>query len=655
MVLASLGAAFTAAALILVATGGTLAFIAGRRERSGLARTARRLFYGGAAALVGAAAVLMVALLTHDFSIAFVTEHTDRSMPAPLLAASFYAGQEGSLLYWTLLLTLLGSAALAAAAGSGVRLAAYATGCLAAVASFFLVVLVFVASPFDLLRVTPADGLGLNPVLRDGGMLVHPPFLLAGFSSFAIPFSFAMAALLAGRNDGAWIARTRTFALLSWGLQGVGLSLGMWWAYHVLGWGGYWGWDPVENVALMPWLVTTAYLHSAQVQERVGQLRVWNLGLVIAAFLLSVFGTFIVRSGILPSVHTFAVSPLGPWFLGFLAVSALLSGALLAWRSPALAAPRPLQPTVSREGAFLLQNVLLAALTAAILWGTVLPLLSGMFGRQLVVGSSYYERVAAPLLAAVLALLALGPLLPWRHRGKSWLRNLRPALVAAALTLVVLGLMGAPAGALVALPLIMAGLATAASEYVRGGLRARRLLGPWPLAAARLATRRRRRYGAFLAHLGILLVAAGVAGSHFWQQERDVTLKPGQSATIAGQVLSLQNIEERTIGDHSETVAVVRLGDHETLEPARLSYPALGGQAVTRVAIRSTALEDVYLVVAGTSQDAVAFRVFVNPLVTWIWAGAALLMVGVLLGHLGRTQPQLDAAPLATRVPVAVR
>ena len=203
MVLASLGAAFTAAALILVATGGTLAFIAGRRERSGLARTARRLFYGGAAALLGAAAVLMVALLTHDFSIAFVTEHTDRSMPAPLLAASFYAGQEGSLLYWTLLLTLLGSAALAAAAGSGVRLAAYATGCLAAVASFFLVVLVFVASPFDLLRVTPADGLGLNPVLRDGGMLVHPPFLLAGFSSFAIPFSFAMAALLAGRTDGA--------------------------------------------------------------------------------------------------------------------------------------------------------------------------------------------------------------------------------------------------------------------------------------------------------------------------------------------------------------------------------------------------------------------------------------------------------------------
>jgi cytochrome c-type biogenesis protein CcmF len=654
MVLASLGAGCLMLALLLVVASGVTAFFAGWRERPRAARMARRLFYGAAGALLAASAALLAALLTHDFSIAFVTEHTDRSMPAPLVAAAFYAGQEGSLLYWTLLLTLLGSAAVAAAAaaaGADVRLAAYANGCLAAVACFFLVVLVFVASPFDVLRVTPADGLGLNPVLRDGGMLIHPPFLLAGFSSFAIPFAFAMAALLAGRSDGAWIERTRSFALLSWGLQSVGLTLGMWWAYHVLGWGGYWGWDPVENVALMPWLVTTAYLHSAQVQERRGQLRAWNLTLVIAAFLLSVFGTFIVRSGILPSVHTFAVSPLGPWFLGFLAAAVLLSGAVLAWRSQELAVRQPLQPSVSREGAFLLQNVLLAALTAAILWGTVLPLLTGMLGRQLVVGPSYYERVAAPLLVAILALLALGPLLPWRHRGKSWLRNLRPAFAAAALTLAVLLLLGAGAGALVALPLIAAGLATALSEYVRGGLRAGRLAGPWPLAAARLATRRRRRYGAFLAHLGILLVAAGIVGSHFWQQERDVTLRPGQSVSVAGHLLSLQSVDSQEIGDHSETVAVLRLGGEETLAPARLNYPALGGQALSRVAIRSTAREDVYVVVAGTSQDGVALHVFVNPLVTWIWAGAALLVVGVLIGHLGRSQPAPDPARLTARVP----
>jgi cytochrome c-type biogenesis protein CcmF len=655
MILASLGTVLLVTALLLTGLSGGLAFFAGSRRLTHLALRARILFYCAVAAVVGASAVLLVALLSHDFSIAFVTEHTDRSLPVPLLAAAFYGGQEGSLLYWTLLLGLLGSGSLAAARALDVRHVAYANGVLAAIAGFFLVVLVFVASPFSVLRIVPGDGLGLNPVLRDGGMLVHPPFLLAGFSSFAIPFAFAMAALLAGQSDAGWVRRTRSFALLSWCLQGVGLTLGMWWAYHVLGWGGYWGWDPVENVALMPWLVTTAYIHSAQVQERRGRLGAWNLGLVIAAFLLSLFGTFIVRSGILPSVHTFAVSPLGPWFLGFLAVSVLFSGVVLAWRSPSLASAGPPKAAVSREGAFLVQNVLLVALTAAVLWGTMLPLLSGMVGRQLLVGPAYYERVGAPLLLAVLLLLAVGPPLPWRQPARRWLRHLGPTFAAAAIAFVLLLLAGAGPAALVALPLIAGGLATVVTEYVRGGLRSRRLPGPWPAAAARLAVRRRRRYGAFLAHLGILLAAAGIAGSHFWQQERDLTLRPGASASVAGHVISMEGIEQRGVGDHSETVARLRLGD-EPLEPARLSYPTLGGQSVTRVAIRSTALEDVYIVLAGTSDDgSAAFHVFVNPLVTWIWAGAALLVVGVLVGHLGRPEPRRERATAAAQVPVLAR
>src|SRR5216683_2904015 len=270
------------------------------------------LAYLGAGALLAglvltafSAVILETALLTHDFSLAYVTEHSDLSTPVALVAAAFYGGQEGSLLYWVLILAILGSASLLASSTLGPRLAAYAAGVMAVVVTFFLFVLVLVASPFDVLQITPPDGLGLNPVLRDGGMLIHPPVVLAGFASFAIPFSFAAAALLAGRSDAAWIAHTRRFALVAWGLQSTGLLLGMWWAYHVLGWGGYWGWDPVENVALMPWLATTAYLHSSQVQERRGRLRGWNFGLVILAFLLVVFGTFIVRSGIVPSVHTF--------------------------------------------------------------------------------------------------------------------------------------------------------------------------------------------------------------------------------------------------------------------------------------------------------------------------------------------------------------
>src|SRR5213083_1589330 len=370
LILGYLGAGALLAALVLAGFSALLSFWAGWRESDLFVQVGRRAFYAATAMTVLAALVLEVALVTHDFSLAYVTEHTDLATPIALVAAAFYGGQEGSLLYWTLILGLLGSASLIASTALGGRVAAYAAGILASILAFFLFVLAVVASPFDLLSVTPPDGLGLNPILRDGGMLIHPPVVLAGFASFAIPFAFACAALMAGRADASWIRHTRRFALLAWSLQTTGLLLGMWWAYHVLGWGGYWGWDPVENVALMPWLATTAYLHSAQVQEKRGRMRAWNFGLVILAFLLVVFGTFIVRSGVVPSVHTFAVSAIGPWFLGFLAACLVFSGALLATRARAGApvARRPADP-VSREGAFVLQNVLLVGVVAVVFWG----------------------------------------------------------------------------------------------------------------------------------------------------------------------------------------------------------------------------------------------------------------------------------------------
>jgi cytochrome c-type biogenesis protein CcmF len=653
MILASLGTASLLAALALAGFAAVVSTWGGRRQDAPLARVGRRALYAAAAGVAVASAALEWALLDHQFELAYVTEHTDRSLPWPLLASAFYGGQQGSLLYWTLVLSLLGSVALAAAARSGVRLQAYATAIVAALAAFFLAVLVFVASPFDLLPLTPEDGLGLNPVLRDGGMLIHPPFLLAGFSSFAIPFAFAIASLLAGRYDPGWIAATRRVALVAWSLQTVGLTLGMWWAYHVLGWGGYWGWDPVENVALLPWLVTTAYVHSAQVQERRGQLKAWNLGLVIAAFLLAVFGTFLVRSGALVSVHTFAVSDIGPWFFGLLAVLLVFSLVVLATRSPALRADRPLESAVSREGAFLLQNFLLVGLVAAVLWGTVLPLVSGMLGSQRVVGPPYYERVSGPLFLAVLLLLAAGPLLPWRRAGRTWARNL--AWPAGALAVTAAALLAAgvrePARLLV-FPLLAAATATCLLEYARGARYARRLAGAWPLAAARLAARNRRRYGAYLAHLGVVVVAAGIAGSHFWQAERTVTLAPGQSVTVAGHTLVFEAYAARE-GAVREDVAVLRMGG-DTLQPARAFYSGLGGQAVSRVAIRSTALEDVYVVLADGAPDHATLHVFVNPLVTWIWAGAAILVLGILLGNLGGAGAAPVAARSAAKVPVHV-
>jgi cytochrome c-type biogenesis protein CcmF len=646
MLLAEMGSAFLLTSLVLAALSGALGVVAGVREDPPLARVARRAFYASALGVVGASAALLAALLSHDFTIAYVTEHTDRALPLPLTAAAFYGGQEGSLLYWALTLTVLGSAALAATRLS-LAVTAYATALLAAITVFFLVVMVFVASPFALLDRTPGDGLGLNPVLRDGGMLIHPPFLLAGYSAFAVPFAFALAALLAGR-EGDWVGQTRRFALIAWGLQSAGLTLGMWWAYHVLGWGGYWGWDPVENAALMPWLATTAYIHSVQVEERRGTLRAWNVGLVVAAFLLSVLGTFLVRSGVLPSVHTFAVSPLGPWFLGLLVVSVAVSGVILARGSDRLRSSQPIESGPSREAAFLLQNVLLVALTAAVLWGTVLPLVSGMVGRELVVGAAYYGRVAAPLFVGLLALLAVGPLLPWRRAQDGWLRPLRWPLAAAGLALAVLLARGLrQPGVLVTLPLVAAGLATCVAEYGRGVLIARRMAGPWPLAAVRMVARNRRRYGAYLAHVGVLAVAAGLIGSHAWQQSRTVSLRPGQSVTVAGHVLTYQGAVQEAVGDHSEQVATVRLGQ-ETLKPGRLTYPSLGGPSVSRVAIHSTPLYDVYVVLSSpVERDTATLGVYVNPLVTWIWAGAALLVIGVLMGHLAPVRLQAARVPAA--------
>ena len=641
-VIGYLGAGALLAGLVMGGFSALLSFWAGWRESATFVQVGRRAFYASAAMIVVASALLEVGLLTHDFSLAYVTEHTDLSTPLPLIASAFYGGQEGSLLYWALVLGLLGSASLVASSTLGLRLAAYAAGILAAIETFLLVVLVLVASPFDLLSITPPDGLGLNPVLRDMGMLIHPPVVLAGFASFAIPFSFAAAALLAGRSDAAWIAHTRRFALLAWSLQSAGLVLGMWWAYHVLGWGGYWGWDPVENVALMPWLATTAYLHSSQVQERRGRLKAWNFGLVIVAFLLVVFGTFIVRSGVVPSVHTFAVSAIGPWFFGFLAVCLVFSIGLLAFRSGSLASHSRPAPTVSRESAFVLQNLLLMGAIAVVFWGTVLPLVSGLFGQERVVGVPYYERAAGPLFLVILALMAAGPLLPWRRAGVFLLASLRWPIAAAAIVLAALLVAGVRSWpALLAMPLAAASATTCLVEYSRLFLKLRRSGRGWVKAAAAVA-RKRRRYGAYLAHLGMVVLVVGIAGSHFWQQEKDVALLPGAQVSVAGYTLRYVGAEQRQLADHTELVGAMRLGD-QTLEPARATYASLGGQSLTHVAISSSPLADVYVVLAGVNSDGSAsFQVFVNPLVSWIWAGGAILILGVVLGNVGERRSVME-------------
>lgn len=632
MILASLGSGALLAALALAGFAAIVSGWSGYRRRALLARVGRRAYVACFAAVAVAAATLLAAFLTHDFAIAYVALHSDSHTTGALLAASLYSGQEGSLLYWTLILTGVGAVGLA---GQGAeRLPAYATAVLATLSTFFLMLLVFVASPFTLLGFAVADGAGLNPLLRDGGMLVHPPFLLAGFASFAVPFAFATAALLAGRVDAAWINHTRRLALLAWGLQGTGLLLGMWWAYHVLGWGGYFGWDPVENVALLPWLAATAYIHSAQVQEKRGLFGAWNFALVILAFLLAVFGTFVVRSGVIESVHSFAVSAIGPWFLAFLGVALIFSALLLAVRAPLLRSEGRLQAPVSREGAFLLQNLLLVGAGFAILWGTLLPLTSRLWSADAeAVGPSFYERSAVPVFGLLLALLAFGPLLPWRG-GRTWLRRARwPGLAGVGMLAALLGAGVLDLTALIALPLVAAGLTTSLLEFVAVRFSLSRIL------------RDRRRLAAYVTHAGILLAAAGFAGSHVWQQEREVVLAPGQSVTVGRYALTLDSLT--TSGN--VTSAQLRLPDGEALVAGKTFYNDFGGQSTTQVAIRSTPLEDLYVVLNSAQDGRVTLLVFVNPLVGWIWAGGALLILGTLAGALpGRRRPE----PLPRRASV---
>jgi cytochrome c-type biogenesis protein CcmF len=655
VLLADIGAGALLAALALGVFATLLGFLSGARALPLQALVARRALWAAAGAVVIASLALEAAFLSHDFVIAYVAEHSDLATPPQLLAAGFYSGQEGSLLYWALVLAVIGGLSLAGT-GSG-RLPAYATGVLGAILSFFLLVLNFVAGPFQLLDFIPADGAGLNPLLRDGGMLIHPPFLLAGFASFGVPFAFAIAGLLAGRSDAAWIAHTRRLALLAWGLQSTGLTLGMWWAYHVLGWGGYWGWDPVENVALLPWLVTTAYIHSSQIQERRGMLKAWNHGLVIAAFLLAVFGTFVVRSGIIQSVHSFAISAIGPWFLGFLGLAVVGSGLLLAVRAPLLRSERVFESSVSREGAFLLQNLLFAGLAFAVFWGTVLPLVSQLYnGRTAVVGAAFYERVTGPLFLLLLALLAVGPLLPWRRAGTAWLRTLKWPLTLAAAALAALLAAGVREPApLLAAPVLAAGATTSVMEYLKGARFAARLPGSWAGAAARLAIRNRRRYGAYLAHLGIVLAAVGFAGSHFWQQEKQVVLRPGQSVAVAGYRMTLESASRAPAGRTIVQQAVLVLSDGDRLLPGRTVYPDFGGQSSTQVAIRSTPFEDLYVVLGdSTDPGAANLTVFVNPLVGWIWAGAALLVLGTIAGSWPGGGRSPERAPAVARRRVLV-
>lgn len=637
---------FGALALALYAIGASLVGV--RRRAPEIVASGRNAAIGVTILYTTASAALILGLLTHDFSMQYVFDHSSRTMPPDLSTAAFYSGQEGSLLYWGWTLSLFSAFVLWQQRKPGPHqvFMPYVIAVIMTVDGFMALLLGLVTSPFTQLPFTPPDGVGLNPLLYDPGMRIHPPMLLAGLMAWTVPFAFSVAAMATGQLGNEWVKLARRYAMVAWLILGLGNLLGAWWAYHVLGWGGYWGWDPVENVALMPWLVGTAFIHSIQIQERRGMLKAWNLVLIMVAFFLSIFGTFVVRSGILASVHSFALSAIGPYFLTFL--GAVMAGtlALFFWRLPRLRSENELDSFLSRESSFLMNNLLFVGVTFAIFWGTIYPLVAeAVAGAKITVGAPYFSEVAGPLLGVLLLLMGIGPLMPWRRATPQYLlRNFLPPIVATIICLGILVALGVrDTYAVLGFAVCLWVVATIAQEFVRGTWARHHATGEGYLTAmVTLVRRNNRRYGGYLVHLGIVMIGVGVIGSHVYQLQNQVTLTPGQSATIGSYTLTLQGLQTYAVPG-STIVEASLIAGSDIVRPQKVYFPNFEDQPSTKVGLLSTPLQDLYVVLSGFntsgSTPQVSLSLFVNPLVSWIWAGGPMLLLGTLVAFWPAPEP----------------
>ena len=619
---------------------GAYAAWKGRRR---LAVSAQNALVAAFGTSLVASLVLVAALIRNDFSFVYVAQHTSRELPTGYTISAFWGGQEGSLLLWLLILTAYSTAVLLVNRRRARDLVAWVTPVLAGVTVFFAFLLVAVATPFST-QAAPPDGNGLNPSLQNPYMMAHPPLLYLGFVGLTVPFAFATGALLARRTDERWIVATRRWTLVAWTALGVGQLLGAHWAYEEVGWGGYYAWDPVENAALMPWLAATAFLHSVMIQEKRGMLRVWNHLLVLLAFSLSLFGTFLTRSGIVSSIHSFTQSSIGPWFLFFISVVVFGSLALIFARLPLLRAKTRLESLVSREATFLYNNLLLVALTLTILWGVAYPILhEAVLGESRIVGPGYYNFFLRVFGLPLLLLMGIGPLVAWRRAS---LRSLGTTFAwpAGFALLVGIALLALGAGSsipgLVAYTFSAFVLGSIALEFGRG-TRARRALsgGSWLGAFSSLIGRNRRRYGGYVVHAAIVLLAIGVAGSSAYDSvnESRVPMQRGETLTVGDYRLTYRGLEERQAANATEVRAVLAVErDGEALgvvQAGKNAYTA-ERQVSNEVGIRSDLLtgEDLFVTVGQIYPNGtVHVRAFVKPLVNLIWIAGLVFVLGALI------------------------
>lgn len=643
-------------ALPVALWGAVVSFVGGRTGRSDLVLSGERTVHVVTFLLIVTSLGIIAAFVGNRYEYLYVANYSNRELDTYFKVAGLWAGQRGSLVFWTLLLSVFASIAVFRNRRRNREFMPYVGGTLLGLLSFLVIVLLFAdVNPFERMGFTPANGRGLNPQLQNYWMTIHPPTLYLGFTSFAVPFAFAVSALLTGRLDSRWIAVTRRWILLSWFFLTIGIIFGMRWAYEELGWGGYWFWDPVENASLLPWLTATAFLHSIQIQENRGMLKVWNMGLVVTTFLLTLFATFLTRSGLIESVHSFAQNlTIAYIFLGFMGGLAALAILLIVHRLPSLRSENRIQSFLSRESAFLFNNLLLLGITFAVAWGTLFPLITeGLFGQKINVGPPFYNRVNIPIGLILLTLMGIGPVIAWRRASpRNLRRNFTLPLAASALMLAVLLLTGVRHTMALATFTIAAFVMTiVVTEFWKGTKARARIAGEGAMRAfASLVKRNRRRWGGYVVHAGVVVVFTGLAGAAF-DTAVVQELAPGEAVTVRSAFgneyrlvyESLSHSRPRVAEDARENdwrwtalMTVYRNGERTGIvRPERRFYPVMD-QASTEVGIVSAALEDLYVIPRDVDLDSgadrVIFEVKTLPLVPWIWSGGLLVAIGALVG-----------------------
>ncbi|HVQ58694.1 MAG TPA: heme lyase CcmF/NrfE family subunit [Solirubrobacterales bacterium] len=615
----SLGSALLALAFFATLAAAALALL-GRNGDRRRVDISRRVVYAVCGLLTACVLIIELAFYGDDFGFRIVQQHSSIETPTFYKLAAMWSSQEGSLLLWAWVLSIAASAALYSTRNRLRELVPWATAVMMGVAAFFTGLMLFApdVNPFATLSTAPADGVGLNPLLQHPSMMIHPPMLYSGYVAFTVPFAFAIGALVTRRLDSEWIRATRRFALIAWAFLGVGLLLGARWSYTELGWGGYWAWDPVENAALMPWLLGTAFLHSIMVQEKRGMLKVWNACLIVGTFSMALLGTFLVRSGVLQSIHAFGDNTVGPYVLGLIAVVLLGSTALLVSRLDDLRSPKRIDSLVSREAVFLVNNLLLVGLTAVIFWGTFFPLISELFtGTKASLAAPWFDRYTTPLAILLVLFTGIGPLLAWRR--VSWAsarRVFRVPLAVAAVTLVGLLLFsdaGEKPWALLLFVFAAFALSGLAQEFWNGAVARRRLSGgSLPAAMAALVGRNRRRYGGYVVHAGIAVLLIGIAASSSFQTNRDLKLAPGESAVVDGREVEYVRPTVAVNDEYLQFGALLKVtedgGDPVFLRPSRRYFRPSGsetglisefflGEATSEVGLRAGAGSDLWTAV----------------------------------------------------------